>query len=122
MDDYPLLGMFLTILWFFLFIAWISCLFTIFRDIFRSHDMSGVAKAGWTLLVVILPLIGVLIYLIARGDSMHRRDIQEASDRELAFQEYIRSVAASTPQSPPSGSPAQMPGATATTAPAHAAD
>jgi hypothetical protein len=114
MDDYPLLGMFLTILWFFLFIAWISCLFTIFRDIFRSRDMSGAAKAGWTLLVVLLPLIGVLIYLVSRGDSMHQRDAEEVARREHELQEYIRTVAQTAPAS---AAPV-----TTTAVPAHAAD
>ena len=100
MDDYPLLGMFFTILWFFVLFAWISCLFSIFRDIFRSDDMSGAAKAGWTMLVVILPLVGVLVYLIARGSSMQRRDVQEAANREQAFQEYIRTVAQTPPPAP----------------------
>jgi len=92
MDDYPLLGMFFTILWFFLFIAWISCLVSTLRDIFRSSDLSGAGKAGWTLLVVLLPLFGVLLYLIARGASMQERDIQEEARREQARQDYIRSV------------------------------
>jgi hypothetical protein len=93
MDDYPLLGMFFTILWFFLFFAWISCLLSILRDIFRSSDLSGGGKAGWTLLVVILPLVGVLLYLLSRGDSMQEREIQEEARREQARQDYIRSVA-----------------------------
>jgi len=92
MDDYPLLGMFFTILWFFLFFAWISCLFTILRDIFRSADLSGAGKAGWTLLVVILPLFGVLVYLISRGSSMQERALEEEARREQARQDYIRSV------------------------------
>lgn len=92
MDDYPLLGMFFTILWFFLFIAWISWLLSILRDIFRSADLSGAGKAGWTLLVVLLPLFGVLLYLLARGDSMQEREIQEEARREQVRQDYIRSV------------------------------
>lgn len=92
MDDYPLLGMFFTILWFFLFFAWMFCLFSILRDIFRSSDLSGAGKAGWTLLVVLLPLLGVLVYLIARGSSMQEREIHEEARREQARQDYIRSV------------------------------
>ena len=92
MDDYPLLGMFFTILWFFVFIAWISCLVSILRDIFRSSDLSGAGKAGWSLLVVLLPLFGVQLYLIARGASMQEREIQEEARRGQARQDYIRSV------------------------------
>jgi hypothetical protein len=104
MDDYPLLGMFFTILWFFLFIAWIGCLFGVLRDIFRSADLSGGGKAGWTLLVVVLPLLGVLLYLLARGSSMQERDLQEAAQRERALQDYIRDVA-QTPSSTPTTMP-----------------
>jgi uncharacterized membrane protein YhaH (DUF805 family) len=111
MDDYPILGAFLTILWLFLFIAWIAVLINVFRDIFRSDDMSGFAKAAWTLLVVVLPLLGVLVYLVARGSSMHRRDIEEATAREQAMQDYIRTVAQSAPPAPTGTQPAvpQMP-------------
>jgi hypothetical protein len=117
MEDYPLLGVLLTMLWFFLFMAWIFCLFYIFRDVFRSADLSGIAKAGWVVLIVLLPLIGVLAYLISRGSSMQERDAQEAAKREQAMQEYIRSVVASTPPSAATETSAP-PGAT--TAPAHA--
>ncbi|WP_127127304.1 SHOCT domain-containing protein [Georgenia sp. SYP-B2076] len=98
MENYPLLGLFLTMLWFFLFFAWISLLVSIFRDIFRSSDLSGWGKAGWILLVVILPLLGVLIYVIARGGQMQLREHEDAVEREKAVASYIRSVApASTP-------------------------
>ena len=60
--DYPLLGLFWTMLWFFLFIVWIMAVFSVLIDIFRSHDMGGFAKALWVLFVIILPLLGVLIY------------------------------------------------------------
>src|SRR6516225_10159340 len=77
--DYPLLGVFWTMLWFFLFFIWIWILITVFADIFRSHDMGGWAKAGWTIFVVVLPFLGVLIYLIARGKSMQERAMQRAA-------------------------------------------
>jgi hypothetical protein len=92
MDRHPLVGMFFTILWFFSFIAWISYLVSILRDIFRSSDLSGAGKAGWTLLIMLLPLFGVVLYLIARGASMQEREIQEEPRREQARQDYIRSV------------------------------
>jgi hypothetical protein len=92
--DYPLLGMFWTLLWIFLWIAWIVLLFRIFADIFRSDDMGGWGKALWSIFVIILPFLGVLVYLIARGSSMTRRDVAEAQATEQAFQAYIRQTAA----------------------------
>ena len=71
--QYPILDFFLTMLYFFLFIIWIWLLITVFVDIFRSHDMGGWAKALWVIFVVILPFLGVFVYLIARGDKMHER-------------------------------------------------
>ena len=65
--QYPILDFFLTMLFFFLFIIWIWLLITVFVDIFRSHDMGGLAKALWVIFVIILPFLGVLVYLIARG-------------------------------------------------------
>jgi len=72
---YPLLGIFWTILEVFLFVIWFWILITVFIDIFRSHDMSGGVKALWFLFVLFIPLIGVLVYLIVRGDSMHERSV-----------------------------------------------
>src|SRR5947209_2106962 len=71
--SYPLLGIFWTMLEFFLFVVWIWVLVLVVMDIFRSHDLSGGAKALWVLFVVVLPMIGVLVYLIARGSSMAER-------------------------------------------------
>ncbi|BFV60687.1 SHOCT domain-containing protein [Kitasatospora sp. CMC57] len=93
MDDYPLLNLFWTMMWLFLWVLWFFLLFRIITDIFRSHDMGGWGKAGWTLFVIVLPFLGVLVYLIARGDSMGRRDLEEAQRADAAFKEYIRSAA-----------------------------
>ena len=76
--DYPLLGMFWTFLLFFIWIAWIVVLFRVIFDIFRSKDLGGFAKALWVIFVILLPFLGVLVYLIARGHSMTERDYQEA--------------------------------------------
>ena len=95
MDDYPLLDLFWTILWFFLFIAWLFLLFTIFADIFRSKDMGGWAKALWVLFIIILPIIGSLVYLIVRGRSMHERAAEEYQDRDKAFRRYVQEVSGS---------------------------
>ena len=75
---YPLLSIFWTMLEFFFFVLWIWLLIYIFIDIFRSHDMGGFAKALWVLFVIILPFLGVLVYLIARGGSMHERAEKQA--------------------------------------------
>lgn len=96
MDDYPLLNLFLTMLWFFLFIAWLWLLFSVFTDIVRSRDMSGWAKALWSLFIIILPLVGTLIYLIARGGGMAERTAAEAQRREEQVRDYVRSVATDT--------------------------
>ncbi|HUK71281.1 MAG TPA: PLDc N-terminal domain-containing protein [Streptosporangiaceae bacterium] len=73
MSSYPMLNLFLTMMWFFLWALWLFLLFWIFLDIFRSRDLSGWAKAGWLIFVIVLPYLGVFIYLIARGGSMQER-------------------------------------------------
>ena len=62
----------------FVLVAWVGCLFLMFRDIFRSDDLSGVAKAAWTVLVFAVPFLGVLLYLVVRGGGMHHREVQHA--------------------------------------------
>ncbi|MEE8407511.1 MAG: SHOCT domain-containing protein [Acidimicrobiia bacterium] len=88
----PLLDLFWSMLWFFMFFVWIWLLITIFADIFRS-EISGFGKAGWILFVIVLPFLGVLIYLIANGDKMQERSVKQASDMANAQREYIQSVA-----------------------------
>lgn len=88
----PLLDLFWAMLWFFLFFAWIWLLISIFSDIFRSDDLSGWAKAFWTIFVVVLPLLGVLVYLIARGGKMQERAAAEMAAREKATRQYIQEV------------------------------
>ncbi len=100
MNDYPLLNAFLTMLWFFLWILWFFLLFRIFADLFRDDSLSGWGKAGWTVLVIVLPFLGVLVYLIARGKGMGERDVKQAQAQEQAFRSYVQEVAA---ESPPSG-------------------
>jgi ABC-type multidrug transport system fused ATPase/permease subunit len=91
---YPLLGAFWTMLWFFLFIIWIIILFRVIVDIFRSHDLGGFGKALWLIFVIILPFLGVFIYLIARGKQMGERDVQEAQARDQQFRAYVQEAAA----------------------------
>ena len=92
---YPLLNLFWTMLLFFGFVVWIWLLVVVFGDIFRSHDMGGFAKALWVLLVIFLPLLGVLIYLIARGGKMQERAAQNARQQQQEFDTYVQEVAGS---------------------------
>ena len=93
--DYPVLDAFLTILYFFLFFIWIWLLVMVIFDIFRSHDMGGLAKALWVIFIIILPFLGVFVYLIARGGSMHERQAQQAARQKAAFDDYVRQTAGS---------------------------
>jgi Phospholipase_D-nuclease N-terminal/Short C-terminal domain len=92
--DYPFLDIFWTILVFFGWVIWLVLLIRVIGDIFRS-DMSGFGKAGWMVFVIVLPFLGVLIYLIAHGDDMGKRDVAEASAAKASFDDYVRSVASS---------------------------
>jgi hypothetical protein len=98
-SSYPLLNVFWTILEVFLWVIWIWILITVFIDIFRSSDLSGWAKALWFLFVLFIPLIGVLVYLIARGGSMHERAAQQAQQQDAEDRAYIQQAAASSPAS-----------------------
>jgi hypothetical protein len=91
--SYPLLDAFWTIFEIFLWVIWIWILITVFIDIFRSHDLSGLAKALWFVFVLFIPLIGVLVYLIARGGSMHERSMRQAQHQDEALRDYIRATA-----------------------------
>src|SRR6516164_3868897 len=91
--SYPLLSVFWTIFEIFLWVIWIWILIWIFIDIFRSHDLSGWAKALWFLFVLFIPLIGVLVYLIVRGSSMHERALQQAQRQDQEARSYIREAA-----------------------------
>jgi hypothetical protein len=98
-SSYPLLNLFWTMLEFFLWIIWIWILIWIFIDIFRSRDLSGWAKALWFLFVLFIPLIGVLVYLIVRGSSMHERAVQDAQQQDNEFRQYVQQAAAGAPAS-----------------------
>ncbi|HET6501484.1 MAG TPA: SHOCT domain-containing protein [Amycolatopsis sp.] len=90
---YPLLNLFLTMLWFFLWILWLVLLFRVIVDIFRDDDLSGWAKAGWLIFCCVLPFLGIFVYLIARGRGMGDREIRHAQRQEQAFREYVRDAA-----------------------------
>jgi ABC-type multidrug transport system fused ATPase/permease subunit len=93
--SYPLLGAFWTILMIFLWVIWFWILITVFIDIFRSRDLSGWAKTLWFVFVLFFPLIGVLVYLIVRGGSMHERAVQQAQVQEKQFRGYVQEAAGS---------------------------
>jgi ABC-type multidrug transport system fused ATPase/permease subunit len=92
-SSYPVLDAFLTTLYFFMFIIWLWLLFMVFIDIFRSHDLGGMAKALWVIFIIILPFLGVLVYLIARGGKMHERAAQQAAAQQKAFDQYVQKAA-----------------------------
>jgi hypothetical protein len=89
-SDFGTGQVFLSFLWFFLFFIWIWLLITVFADLFRSHDLSGWAKAAWCLFVIIVPYLGVFVYLIARGHKMAEHAQQAAEAQDLAQKAYIR--------------------------------
>ncbi len=96
--SYPLLGAFWTILEVFLWVLWIWVLIYVMIDIFRSPDLSGWAKALWFVFVLFIPLIGVLVYLIARGSKMQERAVQSARQQDRDFRAYVQDAAG--PQTP----------------------
>ena len=79
---------------FFIFFAWLMCLFYVFGDIFRSRDMGGGAKTFWCLFIIFLPFLGILVYLIARGAGMTQRTIEQQQQLQQQQAEYVRSVVA----------------------------
>ena len=92
---YPLLGVFWSMLIFFLWIAWFMLLFRIIGDIFRSADLGGFAKTLWFIFVIFAPFLGVLVYCIARGGSMAERSFAKASSQQAAMDDYVRQTAGS---------------------------
>ena len=90
---YPILDFFLTMLYFFLFIIWIWLLIMVFMDIFRSHDLGGWAKALWVIFIIILPFLGVFVYLIARGGKMRDRAARDVAQQQRAFDQYVQQTA-----------------------------
>lgn len=92
--DYPLLGAFWTVLWVFLWIMWFILLFRVVLDIFRDDGLNGWAKAGWLVFCLVLPFLGVFVYVIARGRGMGRRELAHAQRQQEAFSAYVRQAAA----------------------------
>jgi len=93
--DYPLLDVFWTMLIFFFWVIWFWLLITVFADIFRRHDMSGGVKALWIIFVIVLPYLGVFIYLISQGRNMAERNMRDSEAARAQLDDHIRTVAAS---------------------------
>jgi hypothetical protein len=95
--DYPFLDIFWTMLIFFMWVIWVWILITVLMDLFRRHDIGGWAKAAWTLFVIVLPFLGVFMYLITQGGRMAERQSAELQAGRASFDSYVRDVAANGP-------------------------
>ena len=93
--DYTFLDSFWTLIMFFLWILWFWLLFTVFADIFRRHDLSGWGKTGWLVFTIVLPFLGVFVYLITQNDGMTQRNVERAQAQRAQFDTYVRDAAGS---------------------------
>jgi len=91
--DYPFLNVMWTMIVFFLWVLWFWLLFTVFADIFRRHDLSGWGKAGWLIFTIVLPFLGVFIYLITQNDEMTKRNLERSRAQRAQFDDYVRETA-----------------------------
>jgi hypothetical protein len=91
--DYPFMDVLWSMIIFFFWVIWIWIVITVLIDVFRRHDISGWAKAAWVIFVVILPWLGVLVYLIVEHDGMRERSVKQAQTQKQAFDEYVRDAA-----------------------------
>jgi putative oligomerization/nucleic acid binding protein/phospholipase D-like protein len=91
--DYPFLDLMWTMAVFFIWILWIWLLFTVFADIFRRHDISGLAKTGWIVFAILLPFLGVFIYLITQNVGMTERNLERSRAQRDQFDDYVRETA-----------------------------
>jgi hypothetical protein len=94
--DYPFLDVLWTMLIFFLWVIWFWLLITVFVDIFRRRDISGWGKAAWLIFVIVLPFLGVFIYLITQSDEMAQRNMEQARAQQQQFDQYVRETAGSS--------------------------
>jgi uncharacterized membrane protein YcjF (UPF0283 family) len=94
--DYPFLNIFWTMILFFFWVAWIWVLVTIIGDLFSRHDTSGWIKALWTIVLIVLPFLGVLAYMIVNGQGMSERAAKRSQQNRAQFDDYVQSVATST--------------------------
>ena len=93
--DYPFLDVLWTMLIFFCWIIWFWLLITVFADVFRRHDIGGGAKTLWIIFVIVLPFLGVFIYLISQNEGMTKRNIEKAQAQQAHMDQYVKSVAGS---------------------------
>ncbi len=91
--DYPFLDVLWTMILFFCWVAWIWIVITVFVDVFRRDDVGGWGKAGWVVFVIVLPFLGVLVYLIAQHDGMRERSMRQAESQKQAFDQHVREAA-----------------------------
>jgi hypothetical protein len=91
--DYPFLDVLWTMILFFAWIAWIWIAITCFMDIFRRHDIGGGHKALWVVFIIVIPFLGVLVYLIAQHDGLRERSVKQAQDQQAAFDSYVKETA-----------------------------
>ena len=91
--SYPFLDVMWTMFVFFLWVLWFILLFRVFGDIFRRHDLSGGGKTLWIIFTIILPFLGVFIYIISQGDDMAKRDLERAQAQRAQFDDYVRETA-----------------------------
>jgi hypothetical protein len=91
--DYPFLDVFWTIVVFFCWVIWFWLVITVFADLFRRHDIGGWGKAAWVIFVIVIPFLGVLVYLIAQHDGMRERSVKQAEAQQQAFDQYVRDAA-----------------------------
>jgi Short C-terminal domain/Phospholipase_D-nuclease N-terminal len=91
--DYPFMDVLWSMIIFFFWVIWIWIVITVLIDIFRRHDIGGFAKAAWVVFVVILPWLGVLVYLIVEHDGMRERSVKQAQAQQQAFDDYVRDTA-----------------------------
>ncbi len=95
-DDFGLWDVFLSMFWFMLLVTWIWMIIAIFGDIFRDRELSGGAKALWTLFLIFIPWLGALTYLIVRGNSMNQRHVKAAEESQASFRAYVQDAAGTT--------------------------
>ena len=91
--DYPFLNILWTMIIFFAWVIWIWIAITVLIDVFRRHDIGGFSKAGWVILVIVVPFLGVLIYLLANHEGMAKRNVKQAEAQKAQFDEYVRDAA-----------------------------
>ncbi|MEY9875610.1 putative membrane protein [Streptacidiphilus sp. MAP12-33] len=101
--NYPLLNVFFTTMWVFLWVMWFFLLFRVFADLFRDDSVSGWGKAGWCVFVLVLPFLGVFVYLIARGKGMGRRERKQSEQAEASFRAYVQETAGTSAPSSAAG-------------------